>query len=320
MPNLSKEKFRHFAKGGEDLPLFYQPWYLDIVSGENNWDVVLSQDKGGNITGVFPFTSFRIKGIPVFSNPPLSPYLGIRLFPPKNLSSRTSVYSFENKSIKALIDGLPKKAYYMNFSFHPDFQNWYPFFWRGYRQTTRYTYILKNIKDHESLQNEFSSTLKRQIKKATENLQLVEDVPTGKLFSFLKSTLQRQGNSIGLSEAMLENLARALIDRGQGKLLAVLGPDQDVLAATLLAWDKESAYCLVLGMDHSADKNNAVKYLLWESIKQTSAHVDYFNFEGSMIKNVERVFRSFGAFRTPYYNISFYKNRIMRALLAFINK
>jgi len=65
----------------------------------------------------------------------------------------------------------------MNFSFHPGFKNWYPFYWERFKQSTRYTYILNDIKDHEALKKDFHNTLKRQIKKGAEEFQILADIP-----------------------------------------------------------------------------------------------------------------------------------------------
>lgn len=37
------------------------------------------------------------------------------------------------------IDNLPKFDYF-NMNFHYSITNWLPFYWRGFKQTTRYTY------------------------------------------------------------------------------------------------------------------------------------------------------------------------------------
>jgi hypothetical protein len=73
-------------------------------------------------------------------------------------------------------------------------------------------------------------------------------------------------------------------------------------------------------MNDEAGQHDAVKELLWYSIRQAADRVNRYNFEGSMIGNVERVYRSFGGTRTGYYHFSWYRNRWIRTAMAFLNK
>jgi len=320
LPEVSKKKYKQFFKEQNSLPLFFEPWWLDIVCGSNNWDAVIDEDKGQNLTGIFPFFKNKIKGLPVLSNPPLSPYLGVHLIYPDNQESITSKHSFEKRVIGNLIAGIPRNVLYMNFSFHPLFKNSYPFYWAGFKQSTRYTYILNNIKEYDQLFAKFSNTLKRQIKKAEKEFKVITTDSTADLYRFLKKTLSRQEQNIPFDHLFLEKVYKGLEKRTQGKILSAVDEEGNVQASILLAWDQDTAYCLVLGQNDTSDKHNAIKLLLWDSIKEASIFTDSYNFEGSMIENVERVFRSFGGDRIPYFNISWYKNRFVRAAFAFFNK
>jgi len=52
------EKYREFCKVELDIPLFSKAWWLDIVCGKNNWDVIVIE-KGGLIVATMPY--FKIK-------------------------------------------------------------------------------------------------------------------------------------------------------------------------------------------------------------------------------------------------------------------
>ena len=47
----NKSDYKTFCNQ-HDLPIFYQPWWLDVVS--KNWDVVVYK-KSNQIFGVFPY-------------------------------------------------------------------------------------------------------------------------------------------------------------------------------------------------------------------------------------------------------------------------
>lgn len=318
MPNQRRAKYDLFVRQNENIPIFYQPWWLDTVCGTNNWDIFLSTDKGENIIGVLPFYKSKMKTLSVISNPFLSPYQGILLFYPPNLSSITSKYSFETRVIRDLKDQLNDHCSFFNVSFHPSFENWYPFYWDNYKQTTRYTYLLHHIKDHEAIQANFDNKLKRQLAKSAEKYKIIQENDSRSLFTNLQKSLSKQQVNFKMTEDFLEGLFKDLTDQNQGIILSAKDINGNFASSMLLVWDKDCAYSLVLGMDESILKNDSMKLLLWESIKIASKQVDNYNFEGSMIENVERVFRSFGGKRTPYFNISKFRNRWVGALFTLI--
>jgi hypothetical protein len=55
---------------------------------------------------------------------------------------------------------------------------------------------------------------------------------------------------------------------------------------------------------------------MWNAIKIASENTKRFDFEGSMIENVERFFRSFGAVPIPYYNIKKTNSLLLRLYFA----
>jgi hypothetical protein len=316
----SKEIYKAYFEKPNELPLFYQPWWLDLLCGDKDWNVAMTFDKGGKPTAILPYCKRRFKGFNLLSNPPFSPYLGIRFFYPENLENRSSRYSFENKVMEQLIQQLPRDVFYMDLNFHPDFDNWYPFYFNGFKQSIRYTYILDNISDQEKIYSAFSQTLKRQLKQAEKNVTISSSQDSKALYEALSQSLQKQKIKVPVSSKQLQEITGALEERQLGEILIAKDHQDKILASMLLAWDQNQAYCLLLGMNDDRKQNNAVKLLLSNSIKRAAERVDNYNFEGSMIRNVERVFRSFGGKRTAYYRIFWYKNRWIRTLFAFFNK
>ena len=49
-----KDKYKHYTKNNDDIPIFSRPWWLDAVSDEGYWDVIL-YEKNNNIYGSLPF-------------------------------------------------------------------------------------------------------------------------------------------------------------------------------------------------------------------------------------------------------------------------
>jgi hypothetical protein len=68
--------------------------------------------------------------------------------------------------------------------------------------------------------------------------------------------------------------------------------------------DRRTAYYLMGGGDPQLRTSGAGSLLLWEAIRQTRTAVSVFDFEGSMLRPVERFFRAFGGRQSPYLRIS----------------
>ena len=77
-----------------------------------------------------------------------------------------------------------------------------------------------------------------------------------------------------------------------------------VHAVLYVVWDRNAAFHLLSGADPELRTSGAGSLLMWEAITRARAVTDVFDFEGSMLKPVERFFRAFGSRQTPYLRVS----------------
>ena len=314
----SKLKYKDFCHNRNDIPLFHQPWWLDAVTS-GNWDVAISVNGNGEICAAMPYTQtkkyFRLAALQPF----LTPYLGVLFFYPPDMQKRVSFYSFENEHSKKVIEQLPDYLLYQRHAFSIDFKNWFPFYFKGFTQSSRYTYILKYIKDQEQVRKGMTNNLKRQISNAQENCSIHETDNIHHVFDLTKETLSYKNVKYAMKNEVLEKLDHELSLRGQRKILIAKNKEGIILSGLYLCWDSRQAYLLGLGMKRNYRSTNSVKLVIWQSIRIASEFVDEYNFEGSMVPEVETVFRSFGGEMTPYFEIRKYKNRLIRVLLGLFN-
>ena len=290
-----------------------------MVTG-GKWDAAVSTGNAGEIRAAMPYYPVKKYGFNFLLQPQLTPYLGPLLFYPPDLKKNTSLYSFQNRHLNALIQKLPHNTVYQQFSFTPAVDNWYPFYLNGYRQSTRYTFILKNIKNHEEVFAGFSNTVKRQIGKAQKSITVTGEDDICSVFGLLTNSNQKEKLKLGLGRSKLKALDHELKKRGQRKILIARDRQNQLVAGLYLVWDKRQAYLLALGSDYGKEQYHAPKLLIWEAIKTASAYVDVFDFEGSMIPGVERLYRNFGGVKTPYFEVKKYKNRFIKAAFSLLNK
>jgi lipid II:glycine glycyltransferase (peptidoglycan interpeptide bridge formation enzyme) len=183
--------------------------------------------------------------------------------------------------------------------------NWLPFYWKGYKQTTRYTYRLKNISNIDGVWNGISPNIKYDINKAIRNgLHINLDGNISDFIDLYKKTFFRQNLNPRYSEEKIKKLDRACELHNSRKIIIIsdgLGRNH---AGIYLVWNEYCAYYLMGGGDAELRNSGATSLALWESIKFASTKTNVFDFEGSMVQSIEKYFRAFGGDLTPFFQIS----------------
>ena len=309
----NQKRYKEFCESIEYIPIFLEWWWIDTVTN-GEWDVVFSYTKDGKIRGAMPFYKSKLgKFFNIIKMPKQTQVMGYWLDYPKN-QKLTSKYSFEKEVIAELIDRLPKVDYFMQ-RFHYSMDNWLPFYWKGYKQTTQYTYILDLNENLEKIFSNFRSNIKSDIRKAEKNVNVVIENDIKRFYEINTLTFQRQNMKIKYSFEFLNKLHQEIQKRGCGRIYFAKDEEENIHSAIYIVWDKKSAYYMWGGGDTKYRNSGATSFLMWQAIKDMHKIVTKFDFEGSMIEPVERFVRSFGAKRTPYNRVWKYNNKF----LEFIN-
>jgi hypothetical protein len=275
---------------------FCRSWWVRAVGG-----TVLGCFEAGRLIAGIPLYFESQMGVKICTLPKLTQTWGVILESspgkPVNAASR------ETEVLRAFADYLAKeKVFYQ--CFHPSFSNWLPFYWKGFRQTSRYTYVLENLSDLDEIWNGMAKHVRNTIRKAESQGLVVEQCTPGEVFDLIQKTFRRQKLGVSYGREYLSQIFEAASSNGSGECLAVLDRDRRIHAATLNIWDDKRAYYLAAGGDPDLRASGAQVLLMWHSIKLAASRSKVFDFEGSMKESVERVFRSFGAKQTPYHCIS----------------
>jgi lipid II:glycine glycyltransferase (peptidoglycan interpeptide bridge formation enzyme) len=211
-------------------------------------------------------------------------------------------------------------------NFHHASTNWLPWYWQGFEQTTRYTYVLEDLNREKDLWKGMKSNIRSDIRKAQNRfgLQVCSDLGPDVLLSVCQKTFQRQ-NRKGLLDQVVRSIYDTCEKRGSGRAFFALDEQDRVHAAAYLVWDERTAYYLLGGGDPELRNSGAHSLLMWEAIKHSATVSRTFDFEGSMVESVERFFRAFGARQTPYHTVTRMNSRWLkgglltgRAVKAFL--
>ncbi|MEY3368642.1 MAG: hypothetical protein RI973_1797, partial [Bacteroidota bacterium] len=264
-----------------------------------------------------PYLLSNRAGLRIIRMPPLTPYLGAWLDYSGCSQKRVCRHDFETEVLSELISQLPRATWYHQVH-PPQLQNWLPFHWKGYRQSTRYTYLLEE-KDEEATWRGLEDIVRNKIRKAEkEGIRVGEESDLAFLRQVCRSTFGHQGLASPFELPLLDGLHAAISSRRQGQILVARDAAGAVHAALYLVWDQDAAYCWIMGADTRLRRSGAVQFLLWQAIRQAISMGKTFNFEGSMLPQIEPVFRAFGGERRPVHQIFKASNRLLDALFTLL--
>lgn len=297
----NKDKYRSFCGTEKSIPIFSRDWWLDTACGEAKWDVLLIEQKG-RVLAALPLY-IPCKGI--VSMPPFTQTLGPWFAPDSQDTKYTTTLGKRQELCATFIDQLRA---YSSFSqnFHYGITDWLPFYWEGYQQTTRYTYLFDHPDDLSQIWAGMSRSMRRNIRKAKESnhITIKRGIPVEDFLRAYEGTFRRQRISAPQDTEVLKRLIKVARERSQGDLWGGYDEQGNIHAAVFVIWQESSAYYLAGGGDPALRDSGAHSLVLWECVCSLSGRCERFDFEGSMIPGVERFFREFGAVQTPYFTIT----------------
>jgi hypothetical protein len=248
--------------------------------------------------------------------PPFTQFLG------PNLILTSSTYRDKLNEELELLETLQKQigpfdAFLQRWN--SPYQNWLPFYWNGFQQTTRYTYVLEDLSDEDFLWKGFNENIRRQVKKAQGKFTIEESMDDEGFLKLLHLNFQSKKMRIPYDENVLQRLLTAC--RLNKKILLLVAKENEKVAASIfVALDHNSAYYIIGGKDPAFGSSGAMSALFFHAFGLLREKVKQFNFEGSMIPGVEKFFRSFGAIQKPYFEISKINSLLMKTKYAWLRR
>lgn len=316
----NKEKYKEICESGEyAIPLFLQYWWMETVCEGKQWDVALAYD-GERIAAAMPFHYVDRFGLRFVVQPQLTQFSGPVYFYPHGISESHRL-DFEKQVADSLlhqIDDLHPHFFLQNFS--PDVTNWLPYYWTGYRQITRYTYRIGDIRDPQRVFDGFDPEKRQRKIRRYENVTSVRfDMSPRDFADFHTRYWKGKGKRDVLDKRLIERVCVAAVERGQGVVAALYDENGSLLSARFAVYDSHCAYSLMSAHDNALHKNGHSETLFWELIKFLSDKTVVFDFEGSMDPGIEHFYRSFGTKQTPFSVIYKYRFPLLAKLIGLKN-
>lgn len=305
---LHQEEYRAFSRQNPQLPIYIKDWYLDSVCHDGEWGAALAWQEE-SMVGALPYFVKQKAGFSYITMPPFVKMMG-PYFTQADLSLTT-----QHEWLEQLIQQLPKIAAFTQ-QFHYSATNWLPFFWAGYRQSTRYSYWLSLKEGLEKVEKGMNRNMRRNIAKAENQLRLEFDCPIEIFYKINALSFKRQGLAPPYTLAQLEAHHAALQANKAGKIFSAVDEHNKIHGVAYLIWDNHSAYYHLAGEDPALRQSGAGIWLIWQAIQYTyeQLRLPIFDFEGSMIRPIEAIRRQFGAVQQPYSLVWKYDSRLFKIL------
>lgn len=296
------DRYRELCMREKTIPVFSQAWWLDAVCGKDQWSVFLLGN-GMDIKASLVYKieesaeGRRIGRIPLTQTNGIWIKYGVN----QGIISRQA---YEEKIVNEICDHIESLGLVKyDQQYHYQYTNYLPFFWRYYSETTRYSYVIEDTWDMDKVRGEYSSKLRNKIHKAEKCLCVEEMTDKDQFYRINEMSFTRQGIEIPYSFEYFNNIYEACIEQNAGKLLCAKDIEGNVHSVAMIIWDKMSVYYLLNGTDPEFKSFQGNDLLIDRSIEEAHNLGLKFDFEGSVIKNVNHAFREFGGIPKPYFRI-----------------
>ena len=291
-----KDLYRKICKEKKGVPLFLQPWWLDLVA--INWDAAIVR-KGDEIAGIWPYCPEHKLGVPMFRTPMLTPYLGPHIFYPADLKESRKD-SFEHETVAALMKEIPE-AEVWHLAVQPGLKQVGLFRQHKLQAQVQQTFIVGLNEPEAALLANIKESTRKNIRQAEKELVITNDKTCIKqLFEFQQNTLAGKGKQLPYKEKDLKKMLDACLSHDGGAIW-VARNGETIEAIVWQVWDDNNSYYLMGGQNPETTGYKAMSLLLWHCIKESKKRNHFhFDLEGSMDPGVERFFRNFGGQRELY--------------------
>jgi len=281
-------------------PIYYQPWWLEAVS-PGAWDYAIVR-RGSEIAAVMPFVRSKCGfGKTRIRMPPLTHTLGPWLRPSEN--SHLEQLAEQNELMLELIDSLPEYDAF-NQAFHYSVTNWLPFYWKGFTQRTRYTYVLQDLEDLDAVWKEFDPDIRWNIRRAKSRVEVVEDFDFDTFLKVRSMSFTRQGIEPTHTGELLRRVDAACESHKARKMFFAVDASHNIHAVAYIVWTNYAAYYILGGGNTDLRGSGANCLVIWEAIRFSRSVTRSFDFEMALQSEpIERFFRLFGGRLMPYFKV-----------------
>jgi hypothetical protein len=292
----SHAAYDDFVAASPQGTLFCRSWWLDATAGPDGWRHTDVCDADGRLVAAWPAAVRSTRYGEVFTGAPLTPYLGPLLSAGEGRQRR----SREVDQLERLAEALAPYAH-VEARCSPALDYWAPLAWHGFSQTSHFTWRLDDVSDEEATFARLRDSARRQVAKAQRSGLVAEPGSVDDLVALQRQTFDRQEEAgAGPPEALVRRIAAAVAAHGAGEILVARDDAGRAHSASMFVYDERTTWYLLGGSDTELRSSGSASFLMWQGIRAAGRRGTAFDFEGSMLRHVERFVRNFGGEPVPY--------------------
>lgn len=282
--DIDRERWKQLLKSSQNDSIYGCPDYLDIVSKEA-WAVVVDTDYRVGMV-VFPKRKWGLK----YASPP----------PFHQVGGIFSAEPLEKEALDALFLFFKKTFRFFSLSI---FQNPSP---EAASLTVKRmdNYVLQLDQPYEIIEKNYSSSLKRKIKKPFEGSIRGTEEPSEiqAVINLVRSHFPPLIND-RLPGFSMEFFIKGLMDKGVARMMIAESGDGGLMSALLYLTYKNRFYLILPVSDEKGRRSNAMHFLIDRLIRDQAGSGNVIDFEGSVLPGVARFYKSFGPELQHYWHI-----------------
>ena len=255
------------------------------------------------LIGGFYFLNTKKYGCKFIKLPPYTPQCG--LFFTSNNVNKSSFNNFSKEVMTEVCAFFSnQKSALTVIAFPSNVIDFLPFIWAKYKVIPNYTYRINLENSIEDIKSNFDSKNRNVINKAIKEEVIVTEDTLSKeeLFKFFMDSLNTTDANI--YETELKNVFTKFADDTNSFCVSA-HKNNEILGNVFCVYDNNTCYYLLGGVNKKSGVQGVNNLLIQKSIeKAKDIGCKTFDFEGSMLKGVEKFFRSFGPEIIPYFTVN----------------
>ncbi len=290
----AKKKYKDYLSKISFVPIYMQDWYLDACTPPGKWSFVYTELEDGSF-GIWPYLLKKKSIFNYIAMPHLCKWMG-------PLTTVDDQPRKKEKIIKQLIDQLPEHQHFVQNVYYNSTDTNFD----AFESKQAYSYQIALDEDLDTIFSRLDSDYRNNKIKKAKHLKLVHNAPVDDIVEMQMASYHYGKFDIPFDEKYVRLHVKKILKNERGNILSLRDEEGQLYASMFVIWDEQRAYYHLAGMNPDLRKSGASIRLIWECIKFSKEELDvaFFDFEGSMIPNLERVRRNFGAKKILYQNIS----------------
>lgn len=289
------------SQASQNIGVFGSSQWLSIYG--NSLHVVGIFKDDHQLIGGFYFIKVKKFGFTFIKLPPYSPHCGLFFTSESKNQSSKSNFSKEimEEVCKYIIN---QKAALSILAFPYKIIDFHSFIWNKFKVIPNYTYKIDLEQPVEKITSHFDPKNRNAINKAIKEGVTTElnGITKQEQFDFFLNSLNATNANVYVNE--LQNIFLKFSTNSNSFCISAKYKNK-IGALVFCVYDETTCYYLLGGVNKSDGVGGMANLLVLKSIEQAKSFgCKIFDFEGSMLKGVEKFFRSFGPDLVPYFTVN----------------